>query len=147
MASFKPVEVGSVYWDERKVSENKYWYRSRNIFFDSCRDLFSRLTVNQNFQVYADFFNIKATGDRQFLGPVDPGKQVCSLDSVEILRVKLAIYQIINRPLLFYANPFGRLNSEERESAFSLFKELSNSDLIVITGGTFSSPPADKIIE
>lgn len=136
LSSYFTPDEGSISWKTREVFSEPGWYRSQLLSFNSEQDLFARLTVGDNLRLYADFFSVESTVDKKILGPVDQEEYVCYLDSYQITRLKLSIFNFISRPLFFYSNPFARLNPEQRSSAVEIFEKIPLSETLMITTGT-----------
>ncbi|MGM0381154.1 MAG: hypothetical protein ACQEP7_04140 [bacterium] len=144
-ASFFRPETGKIIFDNVEVFANLDWYRSRLLRFNFSDDLFERLTVRDNLRLYAEFFDIESTVDKDLLGPVDQNQAVCYLSQLQRCRLKFSIYCLSARSLLFYANPFYQLNADERRVMLDLFKKNCADDALIITVGSTGISGAKRI--
>lgn len=133
LASFHRPLAGEVVWNGNDIQRHVEDYRQQIRYFGHEVSLFERLTVKDNWEIFAGLFNIQGTSPRSFTGEISPHSLVHELSRGQKRRVELASLIASPRNLVILDEPFASLDDQAVDSLRDNLDGISDDGGIVLT--------------
>lgn len=124
---------GEVTWNGHDIQKNMEKYRRKLRYFGHEVALFERLTVQDNWELFAGLFNIQGTSPRTFTGEISPRSEVHELSRGQKRRVELASLIASPRDLVILDEPFASLDEQAVDSLRDNLKGIQDDGGIVLS--------------
>lgn len=133
LASFHPPQSGRIFWNGNDVRANVQKYRQNIRFFGHEVALFERLTVKDNWELFAGLFDIKGSSPRTFTGEISPHSLVHELSRGQKRRVELASLIASPKEFVILDEPFASLDDQAVDSLRDNLKGIRDDGGIVLS--------------